>query len=207
MNPPINSTKAAALIEASTGRQCSRQNLEKLCANGGLQGSPCIVQAKPLRLNPDLLVSEYLAKVGPHQSEAVQPRMKRELPTRRDTTRPPRQLPQSSDDPPAQPDQGLPEYTISRARLEYEKANLAELERRAKAKLLLPREDAAEKFAFELPIDLLEAVLSLLSSSPGAPPSHVLAPTSMQKTHKTYTPTTIKLPLSSWLIAWSIALA
>jgi hypothetical protein len=56
-------------------------------------------------------------------------------------------------------------------------------------------------------LDLLEAVLSLLSSSPGAPPSHVLAPTSMQKTHKTYTPTTIKLPLSSWLIAWSIALA
>jgi hypothetical protein len=147
MNPPINSTKAAALIEASTGRQCSRQNLEKLCANGGLQGSPCIVQAKPLRLNPDLLVSEYLAKVGPHQSEAVQPRMKRELPTRRDTTRPPRQLPQSSDDPPAQPDQGLPEYTISRARLEYEKANLAELERRAKAKLLLPREDVEQAWA------------------------------------------------------------
>lgn len=147
MNPPINSTKAAALIEASTGRQCSRQNLEKLCANGGLQGSPCIVQAKPLRLNPDLLVSEYLAKVGPHQSEAVQPRMKRELPTRRDTTRPPRQRPQSSDDPPAQPDQGLPEYTISRARLEYEKANLAELERRAKAKLLLPREDVEQAWA------------------------------------------------------------
>ena len=44
------------------------------------------------------------------------------------------------------------------------------------ATVLLPREDAAEKFAFELPIDLFEAVLSLLSSSPGAPPSHVLAP-------------------------------
>lgn len=140
MNPPINSTKAAALIEASTGRQCSRQNLEKLCANGGLQGSPCIVQAKPLRLNPDLLVSEYLAKVGPHQSEAVQPRMKRELPPQRDTTRPPRQLP-------AQLDQELPDYTISRARLEYEKANLAELERRAKAKLLLPREDVEQAWA------------------------------------------------------------
>lgn len=147
MNPPINSTKAAALIESSTGRQCSRQNLEKLCANGGLQGSPCIVQAKPLRLNPDLLVSEYLAKVGPHQSETVQPRMKRELPPRRDTTRPPLQLPQSSDDPPAQPGQGLPDYTISRARLEYEKANLAELERRAKAKLLLPREDVEQAWA------------------------------------------------------------
>ncbi len=147
MNPPINSTKAAALIEASTGRQCSRQNLEKLCANGGLQGSACIVQAKPLRLNPDLLVSEYLAKVGPHQSETVQPRMKRELPPRRDTTRPPLQLPQSSADSPAQPSQGLPDYTISRARLEYEKANLAELERRAKAKLLLPREDVEQAWA------------------------------------------------------------
>jgi len=140
MNPPINSTKAAALIEAATGRPCSRQNLEKLCAQGGLQGSPCIVQAKPLRLSPDLLVSEYLAKVGPHQSETVQPRMKRELPNRQDVDRPRQQLPPQADD-------GLPEYTISRARLEYEKANLAELERRAKAKLLLPREDVEQAWA------------------------------------------------------------
>jgi hypothetical protein len=140
MNPPINSTKAAALIEASTGRQCSRQNLEKLCANGGLQGSPCIVQAKPLRLNPDLLVSEYLAKVGPHQSETVQPRMKRELPRRQDADRRRQQLPPHADE-------GLPDYTISRARLEYEKANLAELERRAKEKLLLPRDDVEQAWA------------------------------------------------------------
>ena len=37
--------------------------------------------------------------------------------------------------------------SISRARLEYEKANLAELERRAKEKLLLPREDVEHAWA------------------------------------------------------------
>ena len=97
MDAPINSTKAAALIQSATGRPCSRQNLEKLCAHGGLQGSPCIVQAKPLRLDPALLVPEYLAKVGPHQSETVQPRMKRELPRRQDVDRPRQQLPDHAD--------------------------------------------------------------------------------------------------------------
>ena len=60
----INCAEAARVIRAKTGRSCTRQSMEKLCQKGALQGSPCILQAKPLRLDPDLLVIEYLAKVG-----------------------------------------------------------------------------------------------------------------------------------------------
>jgi hypothetical protein len=60
----INCTKGAEMISAETGRSCSRQNLEKLCNTGALRGSPCILQPKPLRLDPDLLVSEYTARIG-----------------------------------------------------------------------------------------------------------------------------------------------
>jgi hypothetical protein len=141
MATPINSTKGAELIEAAVApRRCSRQNLEKLCERGALQGSPCILQAKPLRVDADLLVSEYLARVAPHQAEARQPAAKRERPAPPDATpaparRPPAQLP--SDAP-----EGLPDYTISRARSEYEKANLLELQRKTQEGLLLRREDA-----------------------------------------------------------------
>lgn len=81
MATPVNSTKGAALIEAAVApRRCSRQNLEKLCERGALQGSPCILQARPLRVDADLLVAEYLARVGQNQSEAQQPTVKREPP-------------------------------------------------------------------------------------------------------------------------------
>ena len=76
----LTAGKGAKLITAQTGRPCSRQNLETLCASGALLGSPCILQAKPLRVDADLLVSEYLARVGKNQSEAQQPAAKREAP-------------------------------------------------------------------------------------------------------------------------------
>ena len=95
MANPINSTEAARLIEAGTGRRCSRQNMDKLCERGALQGSPCILQTKPLRVDGDLLVGEYLARVAPHQAEAQQPKAKRERPAQPAATPPPsrRQLP------------------------------------------------------------------------------------------------------------------
>jgi hypothetical protein len=135
----LNSSKGAELIEAQTGRRCTRQNLDKLCDRGALRGSPCILQAKPLRVDGDLLVGEYLARVAPHQAEAQQPAAKRERPGPVDATpapprRPPAQLP--SDAP-----ENLPDYTISRARSEYEKANLLELQRKTQEGLLLRRED------------------------------------------------------------------
>jgi hypothetical protein len=141
MGNPLNSTKGAELIETETGRRCTRQNLDKLCERGALRGSPCILQAKPLRVDADLLVSEYLAKVSPHQAEAQQPRAKREPATPRPPRPPRRQPPAPAKDPePAD----LPDYNVSRARSEYEKANLLELDRKTKEGHLLRREDAEQ---------------------------------------------------------------
>lgn len=135
----LNSTKGAELIEAQTRRRCTRQNLEKLCERGALQGSPCILQAKPLRVDGDLLVSEYLARVAPHQAEARQPAAKRERPAPVDAIPgPPRRQPAQL---PSDAPEDLPDYTISRARSEYEKANLLELDRKTKEGMLLRRED------------------------------------------------------------------
>ena len=135
MANPINSGKGAELIETQTGRRCTRQNLDKLCERGALRGSPCILQAKPLRVDGDLLVSEYLAKVGAQQAEAQQPRAKREP-----MTRPPQRRQQLPVDRP----EDLPDYTVSRARSEYEKANLLELDRKTKEGHLLRREDVEQ---------------------------------------------------------------
>lgn len=139
MGNVLNSTKAAELVEANTGRPCSRQNLEKLCSRGALINSPCIAQARPLRLDGDLLVAEYLAKVSPHQAEARQPAAKRE---RSEAAPTPRRHPAASTPPPEPVD--LPDYNVSRARSEYEKANLLELDRKTKEGHLLRREDVEQ---------------------------------------------------------------
>jgi phage terminase Nu1 subunit (DNA packaging protein) len=135
MANPLNSTKGAELIETETGRRCTRQNLDKLCERGALRGSPCILQAKPLRVDGDLLVSEYLAKVGAQQAEAQQPRAKRE---------PMARAPQRRQQLPVDRPEDLPDYTVSRARSEYEKANLLELDRKTKEGHLLRREDVEQ---------------------------------------------------------------
>jgi hypothetical protein len=139
MGNPLNSTKGAELIETETGRRCTRQNLDKLCERGALRGSPCILQVKPLRVDADLLVAEYLAKVSPHQAEAQQPRAKREPAAPRPPQ--PKRPPAPAKDPePAD----LPDYNVSRARSEYEKANLLELDRKTKEGHLLRREDVEQ---------------------------------------------------------------
>ena len=132
MATPINSGKGAELIEAQTGRRCTRQNLDKLCDRGALRGSVCVLQEKPLRVDAGTLVAEYLARVGPQQAEAQQPAAKRDRPDR------PRRQP-----PPPDPID-LPDYNESRARSEYEKANLLELQRKTQEGLLLRREDAVQ---------------------------------------------------------------
>ena len=78
----LNSTKGAELIEAKTGRSCSRQNLDKICRKGALQGSPCVLRISPLRLDADLLVTEYLSKVAQYQIGVEQPasRVRESLP-------------------------------------------------------------------------------------------------------------------------------
>jgi hypothetical protein len=141
MATPINSKAGADLIVGQTRRKCTRQNLEKLCEKGALRGSRCIVREKPLLVDSDLLVSEYLARVAPDQVEASQPAAKRSEPSDKATPAPlrrhPAQLP--SDAP-----EDLPDYTVSRARSEYEKANLLELQRKTQEGQLLRREDAEQ---------------------------------------------------------------
>lgn len=137
----LNSRRAAELIEAQTGRGCTRQNLEKLCDRGALQGSPCILQNKPLLINGDQLVAEYLARVAPHQAEAQQPKAKPKAKRRESSASgpaPPRRTPAQL---PTTAPEGLPDYTVSRARSEFEKANLLQLQREREESLLVYRED------------------------------------------------------------------
>ena len=145
MANPLNSTKGAELIEAAVApRRCSRQNLEKLCERGALQGSPCILQAKPLRVDGDLLVSEYLARVGQGQSEAQQPTVKREAPTTPATGTPPPAAPPSRrapvEPPPPEPGE-VPSFNDERALHEREKRLIAEMDRKVKAGQLAYIED------------------------------------------------------------------
>lgn len=129
----LNSTKASALIRERTGRRCSRQALEELCRKGRLPRS--CVSTSPIRIDPVMLLAEYQATV----SEAV---------------------PASSTPPASVVDQApssvtrrvvkdgnLPDYNDSRARSEYERANLLELERKQKEGLLLPAEQVEKVWA------------------------------------------------------------
>jgi len=127
----LSAGKGADLIRAKTGRACSRQNLEKLCALGALQGSPCILQSKPLRVHADLLVSEYLARVGQGQSEAQQPTAKREQQAPR----------RQSTEPPPPPVGEVPNFNDERALHEREKRLIAEMDRKVKAGQLAYIED------------------------------------------------------------------
>jgi hypothetical protein len=141
MATPINSTKGAELIEAAVApRRCSRQNLEKLCERGALQGSPCILQAKPLRVDADLLVSEYLARVGQNQSEAQQPTAKREQATKLPVA-PPRHRTIEEVGSEIADTGEVPSYNDERALHEREKRLIAQMERKVKAGQLAYIED------------------------------------------------------------------
>jgi hypothetical protein len=149
MATPVNSTKGAALIEAATGpeRGCSRQNLEKLCVKGALMGSPCIIRAKPLLLDADTLLDEYLAKVAPFQSEAKQPTAKRnQQPAKpRPSPKPKTKTLASPADPidglDDDPDTEEADFNKERALHEREKRLIARMERMEKAKQLAYIED------------------------------------------------------------------
>jgi hypothetical protein len=135
MARPINSTKAAALVQEQTGRPCSRQNLEKHMERGALMNSPCVLQHKPWRVDAETVVEEFLRLVAPFQVEAVQPTAKREpaLEAKAVTV--------------SAGGGDLPGYNESRARSEYEKANLLELERKQKEGQLLRREDVQQAWS------------------------------------------------------------
>jgi hypothetical protein len=144
----LNSTKASELIREQTGRKCSRQNLEKLCRQGRLPKS--CVSLSPIRIDGDQVVDEYLGQIDTRQQVSELQTMK--PPARQAAATKPPPLSILDTAPPAVPRHArrgdeLPEYNESRARSEYEKANLLELERKTKEGLLLRREDVEQAWA------------------------------------------------------------
>jgi len=136
----LNPTEAARLIETATSRSCSRQNLERLADRGRLPKSTTKNEKGVYRFHDDLLVAEYLSTVDQRQVGASQPHRERPLaPLGRPETPENRQIrPKDSE---------IPEYTESRARAEYEKANLLELERKKKEGELLLRTDVQKAWS------------------------------------------------------------
>jgi hypothetical protein len=102
------------------------------------------VSLKPIRVESDSLVAEFLANVdvrqatafnpGPSKAKAAQPRNAKVLEAQVN-----REVIERSFE--------LPDYNESRARSEYEKANLLELERKTKEKLLLPADQVERVWA------------------------------------------------------------
>ncbi len=137
------------MIEAAVGpvRKCSRQNLDKLCREGALLGSPCILRAKPLLLDADILLDEYLAKVAPFQSEAKQPTAKRAQHPARPRPSPKANAKTSPGAPDPidglddDPDTEEADFNKERALHEREKRLIARMDRMEKAKELAYIED------------------------------------------------------------------
>lgn len=129
----LNSRQAAELIQERTGRKCSRQNLEDLCRRGRLPRS--CVSLKPIRLDSARLVGEFEGTIDVRQQ------------TRANVTSVVDIAPESMPARRRSVDAELPEYNESRARSEYERANLLELERQQKEGLLLRREDVDQAWA------------------------------------------------------------
>jgi hypothetical protein len=136
----LNPTEAAKLIESATSRSCSRQNLERLANRGRLPKSTTKNERGVYRFREESLVAEYLANVDHCQVGSSQPhRARPEVPQSR---------PETSENLKIWPnDSEIPEYTISRARAEYEKANLLELERKKKEGELLLRSDVQKAWS------------------------------------------------------------
>lgn len=131
----VNSTDASELIREQTGRPCSRQNLEKHVRAGRLPGST--VSVKPIRLDSEKVVAEFVAMVSPHQSESwPRPTSGGAVPSHH-----------SPKPPPREPGEAPPDFNTSRARHEFEKANLAELERKQKEGMLLPTDQVEKVWA------------------------------------------------------------
>jgi hypothetical protein len=149
MPTPIRSRQGAEMIEAAVGpvRKCSRQNLDKLCREGALLGSPCILRAKPLLLDADILLDEYLARVAPFQSEAKQPTAKRDQQATkaRPTPKPKTETLPDPVDPidglDDDPDTEEADFNKERALHEREKRLIARMDRMEKAKELAYRAD------------------------------------------------------------------
>ena len=129
MGQLLSAGKGAELIRAKTGRNCSRQNLDKLVKQGKLPRSTA--SSSPVRVRADLLVEEYLDSIDQRQAVRDDPGVK----ARPVSTNP---APTARSGEPLADDE-LPAYTISQQRKAYEQANLLEIERRQKEGHLVER--------------------------------------------------------------------
>ena len=149
MTEPLNSQKAADLIEAKTGRRCSRQNLEKLCRAGRLPSS-CI-SLKPIRINPNTLIDEYLHNVDTRQQRISRPDPIEE---------PPRDADELKRRVQGLPDDAIPDLNESRARREHYQAELAKLQVTQQRGELVAA-DEVKKEAFKVGRSVREALANL----------------------------------------------
>lgn len=143
----LNATEAAKLIEADTSRSCSRQNLETIARRGRLPKSCTTNERGHLRFDPQFLVAEYLTNVDQRQVGN-----KHVAPERPVTPPGPPESPEFQPNAPIRPPinaeySEIPDYVESRARAEYEKANLLELERKKKEGELLLRVDVQKAWS------------------------------------------------------------
>lgn len=133
----LNSRDGSELIRKQTGRDCSRQNLEKLCRRGKLPRS-CVSTA-PVRLDASTLVAEYLENIDERQSVRPQPGISQNHLDQQQPAVPVMDRAPSAVPVDAVEDGELPAYTVSQQRKAFEQANLLELERREKEGQLVER--------------------------------------------------------------------
>lgn len=128
------------MIESATSRSCSRQNLERLARRGRLPKSTTKNDRGVFRFHEELLVAEYLANIDHRQVGSTQPhRARPELPHHQPKSR---EISENWSN-----DSEIPAYTLSRARAEYEKANLLELDRKRREGELLLRSDVEKAWS------------------------------------------------------------
>ena len=139
----LNATEAAKLIEAETLRSCSRQNLENIARRGRLPKSCTTNERGHLRFDPHLLVEEYVANIDQRQVGASQPGKTRPI-----TPPSEPESPKIQEFRPIRPEyQEIPDYNESRARAEYEKANILEMDRKKKEGELLDRAEVLKAWS------------------------------------------------------------
>lgn len=126
----LNLREAAELIQQATGRSCSWQNFQQHVKKGRITDSVIKDEAGRTRFDPEKVVQEYVSKVSSNQAGAA--RSMRSL-------EPTAYRPPSGDD--------LPDYNESRARAEFERANILEMDRRQREGELLLKSDVEKAWS------------------------------------------------------------
>lgn len=139
----LNPTQAAELVERLTGRSCSRANITRLAERGRLPLSSTKNEKGVYRFKAELLIDEYETNVGKSQVGVQQPHRQRPI-----TPPSEPESPKIQESRPIRPEyQEIPDYNESRARAEYEKANILEMDRKKKEGELLDRAEVLKAWS------------------------------------------------------------